>query len=181
MNLFGSRARTAAVLLVAGLLVAACSSPEDDLRNELVAEGLSESSADCIIDALEDAGVDLDSIDGLDDEAELPPGAEFAMSGCLAEVFGDMFAEAFEEIGAELSEGFADLESDLGSDGAIAFTDQGSADLGPLVASCEAGDNAACDELWLASPFDSEEERIAESCGGRSTEPRMGSCEFWLD
>ena len=47
--------------------------------------------------------------------------------------------------------------------------------------SCRGGDNAACDDLWLQSPIGSAEEAVAETCGGRSDEPRMGSCEFWLD
>ena len=177
MALFGSRVRPLASLLVAALLVTACSSAEDDLRAELLAEGLSESSVDCIITSFEEAGIDLDDID---DKVEPPPGAEVAMAGCMSEILGEMFGEAFDELGTELSESFADLDSDFDPDGAIALTDS-DVDLGPLVASCQAGDNAACDELWISSPIGSDEERVAESCGGRSSETRMGSCEFWLD
>lgn len=171
-------ARFAALTICVTLLATACSSPEDDLRAEMLADGLSESSVDCVMSAFEDAGVDLDN---LDDNDDLPPGAEIAMAGCLEEIFGELFAEGFEELGAELAEGFENFEADLDPDGVMAFSDSGSAELGELVDSCQAGDNAACDDLWIASPIDSEEERIAESCGGRSPEERMGSCEFWLD
>ena len=50
------------------------------------------------------------------------------------------------------------------------------AELDALADQCRNGDDAACDDLWLTSPIDSPEEQLAESCGGRSTEPRMGSC-----
>jgi len=144
----------------------------------LLAEGLSETSVDCVISSIEDAGVDLDN---LDDTSDLPPGAEFAMAGCMEDIFNEMFSEGFEELGAEMAEAFDDLEADFDSDDAIAFTDRSDVDLDELVVSCQAGDNAACDGLWLASPIGSEEEGIAENCGGRAVEERMGSCEFWLD
>jgi hypothetical protein len=177
MTAVGS-ARAAALAIGIAVLATACSSPEDDVRADLLAEGLSETSVDCVISSFEDAGVDLDN---LDDTSDLPPGAEFAMAGCMEGIFAEMFSEGFEEFGDEMAEAFEDLETDFDSDDAIAFTDNSEVDLGALVTSCQAGDNAACDDLWLASPFDSEEEQIAENCGGRAVEKRMGSCEFWLD
>jgi hypothetical protein len=39
----------------------------------------------------------------------------------------------------------------------------------PLAESCDAGDLAACDELWSESDVGSEFERFAESCGGDPT------------
>lgn len=97
------------------------------------------------------------------------------MAGCLEEIFNEMFSEGFAELEADMAEAFEDFDSD----GAIAFNDSVDADLGALVTSCEGGDNAACDDLWLASPIDSAEEQIAENCGGRAQERRMGTCEFW--
>ncbi len=40
-------------------------------------------------------------------------------------------------------------------------------ELDALWDACEGGDNAACDELYIQSPFGSEYEAFAESCGGR--------------
>ena len=89
-----------------------------------------------------------------------------------------MFAQFGEEIANSFAEGFGGDEDDLSFD----FGDPTDpAELDALVDSCRTGDNAACDDLWLSSPIGSFEEDLAESCGGRSTEPRMGSCEMFLD
>lgn len=40
-------------------------------------------------------------------------------------------------------------------------------ELDALWDACEGGDNVACDELYIQSPFGSEYEAFAESCGGR--------------
>lgn len=170
-----------AIVLAIGiaLLATACSSPENDLRAEMLAEGMSESSVDCIINAFEEAGIDLDDLEDVSPSADIPADAELAMAGCLEQIFNDMFSEGFAELEADMAEAFEDFESDFDPDDAIAFNDTVETDLGALVTSCEAGDNAACDDLWLASPIDSVEEEIAESCGGRAQEQRMGSCEFW--
>ncbi len=42
---------------------------------------------------------------------------------------------------------------------------------------CAAGDMAACDELYLTSPFGSEYEAFAMSCGGITNEDQYGGCE----
>lgn len=173
--------RVAIVAIAITLLAAACSSPEDTLRSDLLAEGMSETSADCIVASFEDAGVDIDELEDMESAEDFPIEAAVAMSACIDGIFNDMFSEGFEELEADMSEAFDDLESDFNSEDAIAFSDSADVDLDALVASCEAGDNVACDDLWLHSSMDSVEEQIAESCGGRSVEQRMGSCEFWLD
>ncbi|MDW3180032.1 MAG: hypothetical protein R8J94_21840 [Acidimicrobiia bacterium] len=165
----------AGLAIAIALLATGCSSPEDDLRSDLLAEGMSETSADCIITSFEDAGIDLDDVEGMSPSSDIPADAELAMAGCLEEIFNEMFSEGFAELEADMAEAFEDFDSD----GAIAFNDSVDADLGALVTSCEGGDNAACDDLWLASPIDSVEEQIAENCGGRAQERRMGTCEFW--
>lgn len=171
--------RAAVVAMCIVLLATACSSPEDDLRAELVAGGMSETSADCIIKSFEDADIDLDDLEGLSPNSDIPANAELAMAGCLEEIFAEMFSEGLAELGAVMAETFEDVESDFDSGDAIAFNDSVGADLGALVTSCEAGGNGACDDLWMASPMGSAEEQIAENCGGRAQEQRMGSCEFW--
>ncbi len=166
------------LVLTLVLVAAACSSSaEDDFRAELRDEGLSDESIDCVIDTFEDAGVDLDNLDDLDDVNPLGPGAAFDMGGCMQDVFAQMFGAAFDELGTQLEEGFSEGFGD--ADTTLGFASP--AELDELADACRNGDNTACDDLWLSSPIDSPEERLAESCGGRSSEPRMGSCAFWLD
>ena len=43
---------------------------------------------------------------------------------------------------------------------------------------CAAGDYAACDTLWIESPFGSDYESFAETCGAISEESFFGSCEL---
>jgi hypothetical protein len=50
-------------------------------------------------------------------------------------------------------------------------------DFSALIADCEGGDMAACDELYRTTPVDSEEERIGATCGGRSPDPIPNQCE----
>jgi len=143
----------------------------------MLSEGMSEASVDCLISSFEEAGIDLEEAVP---SSGVSPEAQAAMAGCLEMMFDDVFSQGFEEFEADMDEAFENFEPD----DAIAFSDSSDGsdvDLGALVTSCEAGDNAACDDLWLVSRIDSAEERIAESCGGRALEPRMGSCEFWLD
>lgn len=40
--------------------------------------------------------------------------------------------------------------------------------LAELRSGCDAGDMQACDDLFLESPFDSEDEAYGDSCGGRN-------------
>jgi hypothetical protein len=55
----------------------------------------------------------------------------------------------------------------------------GNAELDALASSCEAGNMAACDELYTKSPSGSNYEQYALTCGGRN-EPSMGLCtEIW--
>lgn len=168
------RFRSAALAVVVCLLASACSSPEDQVRADMLAEGMSEESVDCIIDSFAEAGIDLE--DSVPTSA-IPTEAQAAMAGCLELMFNDVFSEGFAEMEADMADAFDDFDPD----DAIAFNDSADVDMGALVSSCQAGDNAACDDLWLASPIGSAEEQIAENCGGRAQEKRMGSCEFWLD
>jgi hypothetical protein len=49
-----------------------------------------------------------------------------------------------------------------------------------LVDDCTAGDNAACDELYIESPIGSEEEVLGSTCAGRSDEELFGDCASQL-
>lgn len=172
--------RPVALLVAVVVIAAACSSPKNDLRAEMREDGLSDESIDCLFDAFEDAGVDLndlDDFDDLDDGSEISPEAGLAMGACMEDVFGQMFAEAFTEFGEQLQEGFAEGLGEF--EGDLSFSED--TDLDALEAECRAGDNAACDDLWIYSPIGSPAEELAERCGGRSEEPHPGSCEFLLD
>ena len=158
--------RLITVLVAIIALATACSSVEDDLRADLRNSGLSNDAVDCVFDAFDRAGVDLDDLSGT---TQVSPAAEAAMAPCMQQVFGEMFAELDDAFQDEL--GAVELD----------VTQAEPVDLGGLVDACQGGDNSACDDLWVHSPFDSPEEAIAESCGGRSAEPRMGLCSFHLD
>lgn len=162
--------RLSVAAVIVGLMVAGagCStnSVEAGVRADLAASGLSDESIECLLDAF-----DLEELgSGQVGAGTLIPDA--ATSECVGAVFAEMFADAFE--GA-----FDDLSIDPGD---VSYGDGPSRDdMDELVESCRAGDNEACDDLWLVSPIGSPEEDLAESCGGRSEEPLMGSCAFWLD
>lgn len=53
-------------------------------------------------------------------------------------------------------------------------------DFADLVGECEGGDNAACDELYRDTPAGSEAETVGATCGGRSDERLLGTCESEL-
>ena len=163
--------RTTGVALLASiaLLAAACSTPgpEDALRAEMAEAGVSDASIECFVDAFDVASMaEIDALTEADSEAA---------GECLGQVFEELFAGAFDEVFEELATG----EWETSEDDVSGFPSRD--DMEELAEQCRNGDNAACDDLWLVSPIDSIEEALAESCGGRSTEPHMGSCEFWLD
>ena len=159
--------RHRALVAVLGLIAiagAACSAgPEVELRIEMQQAGFSDSSIECFVDAFDVASLaELDELDIADGESA---------GDCVGQVFEELLTQAFEDLDSgdwvvneEDGDGFPSRD-----------------DMDQLVEQCRSGDNAACDDLWLVSPFDSPEEALAESCGGRSTEPRMGTCAFWLD
>lgn len=66
------------------------------------------------------------------------------------------------------------------ADGGEPFTYGDDADLDADWDACAGGDMAACDALYLWSPFDSEYEAFGSTCGGLSTEELFGDCEAEL-
>lgn len=80
-------------------------------------------------------------------------------------------------IGEDVDVSFEDNGEDFPLGGAAGGDGGGGEqDLSALIDACEGGDNAACDELYAATPVGSEEERIGSTCGGRSEEELFGSC-----
>lgn len=51
-------------------------------------------------------------------------------------------------------------------------------ELDALYDQCAAGDMAACDDLYLSSGFNTEYEEFGLSCGGTSSSPAYGLCEY---
>ncbi len=149
------------VLIIGGviaLLASACgSSTEEQFRASLIEEGISEDQADCIIENLEEAGIDPES---LTDEAlgdnEPPAEAIEATFACmLDDEFGDMLDDEGLDVGDLLDD--ADGPNDRGDD----------PELDRLWDACAGGDGAACDELYFTSPIGSVYEEFGNTCGLR--------------
>ncbi len=92
------------------------------------------------------------------------------------EAFGDTCGNRREEGGGFCVDAFDGGTTPGGSGEGEAYGDD--PELDDLWDSCEDGDLAACDELWLTSPFDSEYERFGATCGDRNEEETPGGCEF---
>jgi hypothetical protein len=113
-----------------------------------VAEGGdTEAAGICILDALEDAGIDANKLAGLANE-EPSPDVLAAIFSCSTELFeGGLFG---------------------GDD----------PDLDALWDDCDASDYAGCATLWIESPFGSNYDSFAETCGALSEESLFVSCEL---
>ncbi len=153
------------VVGVLALLATACgSSTEEQFRASLIDEGVTEDQADCIISALEDAGINPES---LTDQAlgdNEPPAA--AVEATLSCMFGGMLDDV-------------DVDSSgLTGSGANTYGDDSALDA--LWDGCESGDGAACDSLYFQSDFGSEYEEYGNTCGGRF-EAGAVSCAVELD
>ena len=96
---------------------------------------------------------------------------------CVASV-GDTVDVSFEGNGEDflLNGGSGDGDTDGGS----GAEDTSLEDFADLVGACEGGDNAACDDLYDATPIGSEAETVGATCGGRSDERLSGSCDSTL-
>ncbi|QGG94980.1 DUF2510 domain-containing protein [Actinomarinicola tropica] len=108
--------------------------------------------------------IDREHIERLIDSAE---------DGSLAQWFEEQFESMFGELGLDEDALFGsstEMFEEIG--GPIETTD-----LGDLVDACQGGDMGACDDLWWSSPIDSEEERIAETCGDTLPAEGGGTCE----
>ncbi|MEM8708708.1 MAG: hypothetical protein AAGE98_19755 [Actinomycetota bacterium] len=129
------------------LLASACSSTDEQFRDSLVDEGFTEEQADCAIEKLNEIGIDPESItdEALGDD-DPPMEAIEAVASC---VLGDIDIDGGETlIDAQLDEWYAQ---------------------------CEAGDGAACDNLYFQSPLGSDYEAFGNTCGNRIPEGAL-SC-----
>lgn len=97
-----------------------------------------------------------------------------SLEAWLEDELGEMFEEAFGVSG----EGslFEELESELEGEVVTVPEDDDDELLALLMDDCGAGDMAACDELYWESPYGSDEEAFAMTCGETLPSQSGGSC-----
>ena len=120
--------------------------------------GGTEAAGICMLDAFEDAGIDASELADLADEE---PSADVlaAIFSCTAELLeGDLF-------GGDGVFGDADTYGD-------------DPDLDALWDDCDAGDDVACDDLYLRSPIGSDYESFGSTCGERESIDQFGNCSL---
>ena len=161
------------IATIVALLAGACSSTDEQFRESLLDDGFSEEQADCVLDGLDAAGIDPAD---LTDQAlgnDLPP--EEALEVTAACFFGS----AFEDMAERIADG-DDISFDLDTSGSSSsgvddYGDDPAMDA--LFDACQAGDGAACDELYWSSPLGSRYEDFGNTCGGRFVDSPPLSCE----
>ena len=151
---------TMVMVAALALVASACGGAitEDEFRSQLVDQGMSTDEANCIIEGLTEAGIELDDMtdQALGDD-DPPPEAIDISVACL---LGGM------------SDDDANLDTIMSD--ADNYGDDPTLDA--MWDACEAGDGAACDDLYFSSPFGSAYESFGDTCGNRFEEPPF-SCE----
>lgn len=147
--------------------------PYQELQAERdqLADGLDAVEADFV--ALLAASIQLES--GLsDDESQCVGEAivadDVARSAFPALVVGDESLDALEgavAVGKAFESCGVDIDEFVGSDPAGGLVYGDDPDLDALYDACDAGDGAACDELYWSSAAGSEYETFGGTCGGR--------------
>ncbi|MCH1450202.1 MAG: hypothetical protein L7U66_00220 [Acidimicrobiales bacterium] len=120
--------------------------------------GGTEAAGICMLDAFEDAGIDASELADPANE-EPSPDVLAAIFSCSAELFeGDLF----------------------GGDGVFSDADTygDDPDLDALWDDCDAGDDVACDDLYLRSPIGSDYESFGSTCGERESIDQFGNCSL---
>jgi hypothetical protein len=139
--------------------------------------GLPDESADAAEELLDIRREQLDLIQGAVDAIDEGDDPEEVMTDLLtaAEAMDDEAADLADELGLEEcgpeSGGTTEptTPDTMGTDGEP-FTYGDDPDLDALWDACEDGDMASCDELFFASPIDSEYELFGNTCGDLFTE-----------
>lgn len=132
---------------------------------EMAAEmGITTDQAECFLNGMFEALSDEQFEAMLTDPDSLDP----------SDIFGDaesfmMLFELMEECGIDpfqLDGGFDDFDNGFGpGSGVDTYGDDPALDA--LWDACEAGDDEACDDLYMRSPFGSEYEEFGDTCAGR--------------
>lgn len=120
--------------------------------------GNTQAAGICMLDAFEEADIDFRELaDGANPDEELSADVLAAIFSCSAELLeGDLF-------GGDGVFGDADTYGD-------------DPDLDALWDDCDAGDDFACDDLYVRSPIGSDYESFGSTCGERESSGQFGNC-----
>lgn len=153
------------MILVAALalLATACGGATDEeFKAELTKDGFfTDEQADCVVDKLNEAGINPGDLTDQSLGDNEPPAAAIAITteclmGGLTDEMQDEVSDIVEDIGTG-----TEADASLGT-----YGDDG--DLDKLWDGCEAGEMQACDDLYMQSPFGSEYEAFGDTCGERN-------------
>jgi hypothetical protein len=171
--------RIIVVLAAFAVIITACGRDESDFRDQLKAQdpSITDETVDCILAELDARGLSVDDIsDDAIGEGSLPPGAQDAMLACVLPGTGDADSSSSDS-GATGTDPETDAESlDGDSDAGVAGRYGTDPDLDALWDACDAGDGAACDDLYFQSEIDTEYEEFGDTCGHRFDQS-PGYCE----
>jgi len=137
---------------------------------EMVADGISQDTAECFVGALVDE-FGIDELLALEEESEPSPAVAFRALELLDECgfgLGDIDTGLDDEASdpGEVPADFRELAMPREAvDGPYTFGDD--ADLDALWDDCEAGSGSACDDLYFQSALGSEYEAFGNTCGNR--------------
>jgi hypothetical protein len=163
--------RIIVVLATFAVLITACGSDEGDFRDQLKAQdpSITDETVDCILAELDAVGLSVDDIsDDAIGEGPLPAGAQDAMLACVLSDTGDAGSSSSESGATDGTAPETDTESPEGdSDSGVAGRYGTDPDLDALWDACDAGDGAACDDLYFQSAIDTEYEEFGDTCGHR--------------
>ena len=137
-------------------------------------EGVDRDDEEEVAEAFEDFDADdFEEVNG--DLLEI---AELVDDECDTEIVADFTGDTGE--GEETEETDDTADTDDTDDTAVddeEAEDTSLEDFADLVESCEGGDMADCDQLFLETPIGSEAEDVGRTCGGEGDETTAGRCE----
>ena len=136
---------------------------EREIVEGMMADGVPEQGALCVVDAIQNEDIDLGQLLRAGDDASelLSPEMMTVVFSCMEELF-DADSFSFDDFREP-----SDLEASSYGD---------NSDLDDLWDACGGGDGAACDELYWNSPVGSEYEEYGNTCGNRKKDGAF-SCE----
>lgn len=162
-------------------VLSACGSDEDDFRDQLKANdpSITDEMVDCLIEELDVRGLTVTDIsDDAIGDGPVPEGGQDAFLTCLAVEAGVDVPDADDPPAATDAPPTSTTTGSSGDSGTpgAAHTYGDNPDLDELWDGCEAGDGAACDDLYFRSDIGSDYENFGDTCG-RRYEESPGFCE----
>lgn len=176
------KSRMTFAVVAFALLMAACGGGSDGggtaedsavaqaVIQEMVADGISQDTAECFVGTLVDE-FGVDELVALEEDREPSPEVALRALELLDECgfgFGDFDAGLDDEASdpGEAPSDFRELAMPREAvDGPYTYGEDD--DLDALWNACEAGSGSACDDLFLQSPLGSEYEAFGNTCGNR--------------